>query len=154
MDNRKLQDFLYNLFEERLKTLGFQLVEIKYLVENKRKILRFYVDYPNKKINLDGCKQISAIISKELDAIRELPDNYDLEVSSPGLDRLIITDKDYMRNLNRLVEVKLYQKLDGKKVYEGFLIDFNESCVYLKNNDVTVEIQRSNIAQNKQKIIF
>ena len=41
MDNRKLQDFLYNLFEERLKTLGFQLVEIKYLVENKRKILRF-----------------------------------------------------------------------------------------------------------------
>ena len=80
--------------------------------------------------------------------------NFESLCSSPGLDRLIITDKDYIRNLNRLVEVKLYQKLDGKKIYEGFLIDFNESCVYLKNNDVTVEIQRSNIAQNKQKIIF
>lgn len=113
--------------------LEFELVDLEYIKEFGNYFLRVYIDKIGG-VSTEDCEKMSKILSSQLDEKDPIEESYYLEVSSPGLDRPLKTDKDLKRNLEKDVEIKLYKPLDNKKKYEGRLVDFNENDIIIQNN--------------------
>lgn len=113
--------------------LEFELVDLEYIKEFGNYFLRVYIDKIGG-VSTEDCEKMSKILSSQLDEKDPIEESYYLEVSSPGLDRPLKTDKDLKRNLEKDVEIKLYKPLDNKKKYEGKLVDYNENDIIIQNN--------------------
>ena len=134
--------------------LGYDLVDIEFLKENSQYFLRVYIDKIGG-VGLDDCQKMSQLLSDILDKEDPISVSYYLEVSSPGLDRPLKTDKDLKRNLNKEVEVKLYENIGGKKKIEGVLESFNEEYISLRTSNGALEdILRSKISLIKLVVKF
>ncbi len=93
---------------------------------------------------------MSEKVSEQLDEMEIIEVSYYLEVSSPGLDRPLKTDKDLKRNMGKEIEINLYSKLNGKKKYLGKLIDFNKGYVKIKDEqEEEIELPKKIISQIK-----
>ena len=75
---------------------------------------------------------MSEVLSEKLDEEDPITIPYYLEVSSPGLDRPLKTDKDLKRNIGKALEIKLYKNLEGKKAIEGDLEDYNDMEIIIR----------------------
>jgi len=101
---------------------GFELVDVEYVKESGEFYLRIYIDKP-EGISLAEGETISRELSPILDEKDPIQENYFLEVSSPGLDRPLKKEKDFIRYKGREVELKLYKPLNGSKQFEGTLLE-------------------------------
>ncbi|MBQ3494369.1 MAG: ribosome maturation factor RimP [Clostridia bacterium] len=129
-----------------IEELGYELVDIEYSKKVDGMNLDFIIDSPNG-ILIEDCVKVHRAIDELLDEVNPTDDApYILNVSSPGIDRPIKTERDFLRNKNKLVEVKCFAPINGKKLYVGNLIDFTEKTVTLKENDVEVELDRAKVA--------
>nr|WP_300004576.1 ribosome maturation factor RimP [Tissierella sp.] len=133
--------------------LGYELVDVEYIKDMGSYFLKVYVDKIGG-ISLDDCQKMSQELSEKLDEKDPIPGEYYLEVSSPGLDRPLKTDKDLNRNLNKDVELKLYKAFENKKSYEGELISFSKEDITLDENENLVKIPREYISIIKLAIKF
>ena len=132
----------------------FELVDIEYKKEGANWYLRLYIDKPGG-ITLDDCQKISKQLGDRLDEEDPIKGNYFLQVSSPGLDRPLKKEKDFIRCKGKTVEVKLYEALDGKKVIEGELIGLENNIIKLNVTDVgLVELPKEKVALTKLAIKF
>ncbi len=101
--------------------MNLDLVDVEYIKEKKEWILRIIIDRAGG-VSLDDCSDASLSIDPLLDESDVFRDSYNLEVSSPGIDRPFVTDKDYIRNIGQLVEVHPIQPLKGERKWvEGIL---------------------------------
>lgn len=107
------------------------LVEVDYTKENNIYYLKVYLDTEDG-ITIDQCSDVSRILSNKLDELDYIEDSYFLEVSSPGLDRPFKTYEDFKRNINELIEVNLYAKKNGEKLYVGKLINIEDDSITIK----------------------
>lgn len=140
--------------EPIVEELGYDLVDVEYLKENGRYFLRFYIGKP-EGITIDDCQIVSEQVGVKLDKLDLIRDSYYLEVSSPGLDRPLETDKDLIRNKGKKIEISLYKTFDGKKKYTGELLDFSEKHIIINPNESgAMEIERDIIANIKLSIDF
>lgn len=139
------EELVLPIIEER----GFELVDIEYVKEGSNYYLRVYVDKEGG-ITIDDCVNVSRALNPKLDAYdKEFKDPYILEVSSPGLLRPLKKDKDFARNLGKMVEIKLFKPLEetGAKEFEAELEEFNEKKItVLLEDDTEAVIDRSNLA--------
>ncbi|MCM1497386.1 MAG: ribosome maturation factor RimP [Clostridium sp.] len=128
---------------------GFELVDVEYLKEGANYYLRVYADKEGG-ITIDDCVEISRELSPMLDAYEgEIKEPYILEVSSPGLLRPLKKDKDFARNIGKMVEVKLFKPLegDGNKEFEAELKAYDAKTItVLLENDEEAVIDRNNLA--------
>ena len=110
-----------------------EFIDIEYVKEKGQNYLRIYVDRENG-IDMDEIAELSELLSEKLDQIQPdpFPDPYILEVSSPGIERPIKNKADWEKALNEYVHVKLYQKVEGGKEYEGTLKSYNDSEIELE----------------------
>lgn len=133
------------IIEER----GFELVDVEYVKEGSNYYLRVYADKEGG-ITIDDCVDISRALNPQLDAYeKEFKDPYILEVSSPGLLRPLKKDKDFSRNLGKMVELKLFKPLEEKreKEFEAELSAFDDKTITVILEDDTEQIiERSNLA--------
>ena len=129
---------------------GLELVEITLQKEQQGKTLCLYVDKPSG-ITLDDCERYHRAVQPELDAVE-----YDfLEVSSPGADRPIQTERDFEKNREARVEVRLYAPVDGTKRFEGLLIHMDDAGVTLRLPDGNAKtFSRKTVALVKPIILF
>lgn len=97
-----------------------ELVDLRYLREGGRWVLRFYVD-KHGGVTLDDCERFSDRIGALLDALDALPHAYVLEVSSPGLDRVLKKEKDFIRFSGHQVKLRLKAPRDGQRRFQGRL---------------------------------
>lgn len=125
--------------------LGYELVDVEFLKEGSSYFLKVYLDKPGG-INLDDCQKLSHLLSEELDKNDPISVAYYLEVSSPGLDRPLKNDKDLKRNLEKEVDIKLYEALDGKKTIEGYLKSYD-------NNEIIIKTEVGNLISIPREII-
>lgn len=132
---------------------GHEIVDIEYKNGAKHDLLSIFI-YHKNGINIDDCQKISRQLDKKLDELDLIKVPYYLEVSSPGLDRPLKTSDDYRRNLNKEVTVKLYAPIDGKKVYEGFLKDYDDEYVSIEIEQSIQKIPIKSISTMKQTIKF
>lgn len=154
MNKKNLIGFLRKIIEPIAEELGYELVDVEFTKENSNNYLRVYIHKPGG-VNLDDCQNMSQLLSDELDKSDPISLPYYLEVSSPGLDRPLKNDKDLKRNLNKEVEVRLYEALDGKKIIEGILEDFDDKTInILTESNIITELPRNIIALIKLVIKF
>lgn len=112
---------------------GFELVEVEFVKEGPSKYLRLYVDKEGG-ISIDDCEVVSRYLNDRLsDDITEEP--YILEVSSPGIDRVLKTDREYVKYKDRLVDVKLFKAVDGQKEFRGNLVGKVDDNVVITTED-------------------
>lgn len=127
---------------------GAYLYDMEMQKEGKNKVLRIYVDTKNG-IQIDECEAISRLISKKLDEIDVIDGAYNLEVSSPGVERRLRTSAHYNDALEKQVEISLYSPIDGEKSFIGTLKSHNDKEISLEINGEEKNIEKEKISNAK-----
>lgn len=91
--------------------------------------LRLTIDKAGGGVTLDDCQRVSQQFGAELDSLDLIPTTYTLEVSSPGLDRPLRSDRDFVRFSGRLVAISTFEPVDGQKHFVGRLKSFQDGIV-------------------------
>ncbi|HJV32059.1 MAG TPA: ribosome maturation factor RimP [Bacillales bacterium] len=139
----KVTEVVEGLVAPILTELGLELVEIEYVKEGKNWFLRVYID-KELGVDIEDCGNVSEKLSEKLDEVDPIPQNYFLEVSSPGAERPLKKEKDFNKAIGKNVYVKTYEPIDGEKAFEGTLLDFD-------GNSVTIEVK---IKTRKKTVII
>ena len=146
----KIEERVEELTLEILSGTEYDLVDVEYVKEGRDWYLRIFVDKVGG-IDLDDCQKISEQLSPQLDSVNIISGAYILEVSSPGIDRILKKDRDYIREAGKVVDVTLYAPIDGKKNFVGELVRRDEDFLYLKDME---PLPRDKIAQVRLHIDF
>ena len=143
------------LVESIVESQGCELVEVTFQKKFDGMNLTIFIDKKGG-VTIDDCENVHRAIDEPLDELD--PTNgapYTLNVSSPGLDREIKTDKDFQRNIGEELEINLYQKILKNKKFVGELVSFDQDNIVIKNQKgVLTEIERSKIAKATKYIKF
>ena len=141
----KIEDKVEELIKEKIENIGYNLYDVEYAKEGPNYYLRIYIDKENG-IDLNDCEKVSNEINGILDEADYIKEQYFLEVSSPGIERILRKDKHLKQNIGSKVEAKLYKKdSNGNKNYVGELMEFDNDTITISN----YKIDRKNIAQLK-----
>ena len=131
---------------------GFEMVDVEYVKEAGEYYLRVYID-KEEGISLNECELVSRELSPILDEKDPIKENYFLEVSSPGLDRALKKDRDFVRYQGRDVDLKLYKPLNGCK--QGELVGLTEdNNIKIIANGKEMEFNRKDVAIVRLAIKF
>ena len=114
-----MQD-LTELFEPVIQSMGYELVGIEFQGSTQHGTLRVYIDHENG-IGVDDCVAISHQISAILDVEEPIQQAYDLEVSSPGINRPLFKAQDYEQYLGHSAKIKMAVPLNGRRNFRGVL---------------------------------
>ncbi|MHB9925023.1 ribosome maturation factor RimP [Clostridium botulinum] len=150
MSKHSLIENLKKQIEPIVKGLNYELYHIEFVKEGKENYLRIYIDSENG-VSLEGCEKVSRAVSELLDDIDPIQESYYLEVSSPGIDRVLYTDKHLEKYKGYNIVLNLYSSIDKKKKYEGELVDFNENEINIKVEENIVTIPREKISKTTLK---
>lgn len=150
---KKVEDILFELSMPILEKYNFEFVDTEYKKEGGQWYLRLFIDKEGG-ITIDDCQIVSEELSEKLDEVDPIDHSYIFEVSSPGIERPLKNERDFRRNLNKMLEIKFYEPLNGKKVIEGELVDYNEDQVRINYNGEIIELRKSLIAIMKPLIKF
>lgn len=142
-----IEEKIENLTSKTINDLGYDLYDVEYVKEGKDYFLRIYID-SEKGIDLDDCEKVSNAITEILDKEDYIKEQYFLEVSSPGVERVLRKEKHLKDNVEVEVQIKLFKPLDGQKQYKGILKDFNNEYITIFNTE-EIKIDRKNISQIK-----
>ncbi len=127
-----------------LEKLHYELVDIEFKKEGSHWVLRIYID-KDGGITLDDCQKASEEISERLDELDPIQQSYLLEISSPGIDRPLTSEKDFAKSKGSLVEIRLYKPREGKKIFQGELLG-------LVNNEIKALVEGKEMTFNKEEV--
>lgn len=114
------RDELAALLEPTVERLGYELSDLEVKLGSGSGVIRVFIDHPDG-IGLDDCEKVSLAVSALLDVEDPVPGHYDLEVSSPGLDRKLTKHEHFQRFTGETVKVQTRLPIDGRKRYRGTL---------------------------------
>ena len=140
-----IEERVEGLLEPTINKLGYELYDVEYVKEGKDYFLRIFID-KEEGIDLNDCEKVNDGINDLLDKADYIKEQYFLEVSSPGIERILKKDKHLQLNIGSLVEAKLFKAIDNKKAIQGILKDFNKDTLVIETDDGDVELQRKDIA--------
>lgn len=153
MSGQRVEKIAERLVESIIDSLQCELVDIEYKKEGSQWYLRIYIDKTGG-VTIDDCQAVSEQVSKLLDEKDPIPHSYILEVSSPGLDRVLKKDSDFKRFKGSLIDVSLYKSIEGRKKYRGVLIDFTDEFLTVEVKEKTIDFKRSDIAMVRLAVEF
>ena len=144
----KIEDSIEFLVKDRIEELGYELYDVLFLKEGANRILRIVIDN-SKGISLDDCEIVNDEIKDIIDEEDPIKEQYFLEISSPGIERLLRKDWQLNKFKGELVEVKLFKKdQNGNKSYIGNLDEITDDILKINVNGI-IDIDRKNISQVK-----
>ena len=144
-----IEERVETLIKPKIEEIGYELYDVEYSKEGKSYYLRIFIDKP-QGIDLQDCETVSNAINDLLDQADYIKEQYFLEVSSPGIEKVLRKDKHLQQNIGEKIAVKLFRKDENsKKEYQGKLKDFNQEKIIIENEEEDVEIERKNVAQIK-----
>lgn len=143
-----IEEKVESLLKEKIEKIGYDLYDIEYVKEGPNYFLRIYIDKQDG-IDLNDCEKVNNEIMDELDKADYIKEQYFLEVSSPGVERILRKDKHLEKNIGNEVHIKLFKKDEkGLKEYQGILKSFNQEIITIENIE-EINIERKNISQIK-----
>ncbi|MBO6243627.1 MAG: ribosome maturation factor RimP [Clostridia bacterium] len=146
---QNLEEKVENLLKSKIENLGYKLYDVEYSKEGKDYFLRIFID-KDEGIDLNDCEKVNTEINDLLDEADYIKEQYYLEVSSPGIERIIRKEKHLEENLGNEIKIKLFKKDEyGEKEYQGILEEFDKNLIKIKVNENIISIDRKNIAQIK-----
>ena len=137
----KVKELLGPIAEER----KYYIVEVTYRREGRRFVLRILADKTGG-ITADECGWLNNELSEILDKENIIEEQYTIEVSSPGLDRKLEKDEDFVWAVGKKIKVTTYAPLNGKNVFTGVLLGLGDGIVVIDETGVSAEIPREKIA--------
>ena len=144
-----IEEKVEKLLEPIIENIGYELYDVEYAKEGKNYFLRIFID--NKKgIDLNDCEKVNDAITDILDEENYIKEQYFLEVSSPGIERVLRKNKHLQQNIGKLINVKLFKKDENnKKEYIGELKEFDDAKIVIEQEEKNIQIERKNISQIK-----
>jgi ribosome maturation factor RimP len=124
-------DELARLLEPTIERLGYELCDLEVKVGGRSGVVRVFIDHPHG-ISLDDCEKVSLAVSALLDVEDPLPGQYNLEVSSPGLDRKLTKVEHFQRFTGEIVKVQMRFPIEGRKRFRGTLVSSNDENIVVE----------------------
>lgn len=146
---QEIQEVLQPIADE----MQIEIVEVEFK-QGREPALTVYIDIEGG-VDLNTCEAFHRAIDPvldELDPTQGAP--YTLNVSSPGLDRPLKTERDFQKCMDKKVEVKLFAPMQGKKFFEATLVGFDEHCVSIEDNGNVLKLEKNKIAKINRAIEF
>ena len=144
-----IEEKVAKLVEPIIEKIGYELYDVEYAKEGKNYFLRIFIDN-EKGIDLNDCEKVNDAITDILDEENYIKDQYFLEVSSPGIERVLRKDKHLEQNIGEQINVKLFKKDEnGQKEYFGQLKEFDDFKIVIVQDENEIQIERKNISQIK-----
>lgn len=153
MLSSKVTELVGQLVAPILAHEQMDLVDIEYKKEGSNRFLRLYVDKEGG-VDIADCERVSEQLSKKLDEADPIREAYFLEVSSPGAERPLNNERDYMRAVGRNVFVTTYAPVDGQKSFEGTLSRVTDSHLMIDMDGKQVELPREQVAKARLAVVF
>lgn len=142
MSVQKLNEIIQPLVED----LGYEFVGLEYNSAGKNSVLRVYIDN-EKGVDVEDCATVSREVAAIMDVKDPIRSQYNLEVSSPGLERPLFTQAQYQEFIEYLVKINLYGPQDGRRKFEGPIVAVSEEGVTIEQDGVDVTLSFDNIAK-------
>ena len=140
-----------------VESLHLQLVDVEYVKEGSNWFLRVYID-KDGGVEIDECGLVSEQLSMKLDETDPIKEAYFLEVSSPGAERPLKTKEAIRDHIGHYANIKLYEKMDGTKEFEGTIKAFEDDVLTLEYKDKTrikeLEVPYEKIAKARLAVSF
>lgn len=147
---KKVEELLLPITTEN----KFELVDVEFVKEGPNWYLRVYIDKEGG-ISIDDCELVSRALDKKLDEIDPIEQAYILEVCSPGIDRPLKKEEDYIKYAGELVDIKLYKPINGKKEYQGALKGLLGDIVTIVDEEENeIQFTQKEIASIRLAVIF
>ena len=124
-------DELTRLLEPSIERLGYELADLEVKLGGRDGVLRIFIDHPDG-IGLDDCETVSLAVSALLDVEDPLPGHYNLEVSSPGLDRKLTKVEHFQRFKGEILKVSMRFPIDGRKRFRGTLVSSDDENIVME----------------------
>ncbi len=142
MSVQKLNELLQPLVED----LGYEFVGLEYNTNPKNSLLRIYIDHENG-VGIEDCETVSRESAALLDVKDPIRSQYNLEVSSPGLDRPLFTATHYQQFEGCIAQVNLFAPLDGRRKFSGPILGADETSVRIEQDGSEVTLDLSNVVK-------
>ncbi|MCI8805557.1 MAG: ribosome maturation factor RimP [Clostridiales bacterium] len=152
----QVKDMLVKVEEKLLPIIndnGYELVDIEFVKEGPNKYLRVYADKEGG-ITIDDCEIISRAFEAELEKDDFIEEAYILEVSSPGIDRILKKDFEYIKYKGRLVDIKLYKPIDKVKQFQGELIGLVDNKIVIEESGKEISFDKKDVAVCRLAVEF
>lgn len=148
MATQNIETKVENLIQPIIHDLGYELYDVQYLKEGKDYYLRITID-KSEGITIQDCENVNRAIDEILDEADFINTAYFLEVSSPGLERILRKPWHFEKQIGNQIQVKLFQAIEKQKELQGILIESNENELKLQINEKLIKIEKKNIAVAK-----
>jgi len=159
MAKGKIKEIVSDILTPFLAENGLELYNVEFVKESKDWFLRVYIDKAwegeEAYIGTDDCELVSRYLSAKMDELDPIEQNYYLEVSSPGMDRALIHDRDFQKYKGRQVEISLYQNIEGRKHYDGVLVGLEDASLVITDaENKTIRLPLDAVAKTKLKVVL
>lgn len=145
-----IEERVETLVSKSIENLGYQLYDVQYAKEGKDYFLRIFIENPNGTISLEDCEKVNNEIEELLDTADYIKEQYFLEVSSTGVEKIIRKEKHLQDNIGEYINIKLFKPVNGNKEYIGILEKFDDEVLYVNINNEIIELERKNISLIKK----
>ena len=147
-----IEEKVEQLVTPKVEQLGYKLYDVQYAKEGKDYFLRIFID-KLEGIDLNDCEKVNNEINGLLDEADYIKEQYFLEISSPGIERILRKDKHLKESIGKQIEIKMFKPLEGKKEFLGILEEFDDEKIEILQieNDEKIQIDRKNISLIKEK---
>lgn len=145
-----IEERVEGLIKNKVENLGYKLYDVQYSKEGKDYFLRVFID-KQEGIDLTDCEKVSNEINPLLDEADYIKEMYFLEVSSPGIERILRKEKHFEEAQGKEIEIKLFKPIEKQKEYIGVLQKWDENTIYLQIEENEIQIERKNISLMKLK---
>ena len=139
-----LEKKIEELVKPIIENLGYKVYDVLYQKEGKDNYLRIFIDSP-KGINLNDCELVNNSIDSILDEKDYIKAQYYLEISSPGIERNLRRDEQFLDNIGKKIEVHLYNSINNNKIITGILKEYNNDNIVVDD----IIIDKTNISSAK-----
>ena len=136
---------VFSLVKETVENTGVKLWDVRFVKEGASHYLRVFIDKPDG-ITIDDCTNVSHAIDPVIDEADPIDVSYYLEVCSPGLERELTRPEHFEGMLGKLIKVKLFKAIDGKKEFTGFLKRF-DGGITLETSQGEVNFPKGSVAK-------
>ena len=141
-------DKISDIIEATVESLGFELIRVTY-GGGRKPTLQIMAERPDGTMNVDDCATLSREISLLLDVEDPLPEEYLLEVSSPGIDRPLTRVKDFERWIGFDAKIELNEQLDGRRRFRGKMLKFDGEIISISTDEGDFDLAYADVSKAK-----
>ncbi|WP_250278488.1 ribosome maturation factor RimP [[Clostridium] colinum] len=146
---KKVEQYVMPIIEKN----NYELVETEFVKEGANYYLRLYIDKEGG-FSINDCEIVSRYLEEKLEEDDFIDKAYILEVSSPGIDRVLKKDSEYQKYKGRIVDIKLYKPIDKVKEFQGELVGLIDDKIVVCENEKEISFDKKDVAVCRLAVIF